>query len=230
MDKITPPPYKLFVSSIANSDAVTPEEFKKSRWSTYYVADTSNIVRNGQTNPNHIFELFSKFNSKNAVEVRMSLLQHIEQNMEFYERCGTVCLSEKSMRFDKWIESIGDEKTYCDELAFIGLCALYNRHCLIFTKNKFWSSLETIAPIGFMQLLQQCDVKLLFMGQLKFGVLQWQPRPPKPVKPVKAPPRFSIVEEYTIDDIPPVSEPIDLTSSSTIFLWKHLHLHLSLQR
>ena len=197
-----------------NSDAVTLEEFKTSRWLTYYMADISNLVRNGKTNPNHLFEMFGKFNGKTAVEVRMLLLRHIESNMEFYERRSVVCLKEKSMRFDSWIESIGNEQTYCDELALIGLCALYNRHCLIFTKNKFWSTLDTTAPIGFMQLLQQCSVKLVFLGDLKFGLLNWNPRPPKPSKPrATAVPRFSIVEEYTLDDSPPETTPIDLTKN-----------------
>ena len=138
--------------------------------------------------------MFGKFNEKTAVEVRMLLLRHIESNMEFYERRSVVCLKEKSMRFDSWIESIGNEQTYCDELALIGLCALYNRHCLIFTKNKFWSTLDITAPIGFMQLLQQCSVKLVFLDDLKFGLLNWNPRPPKPTKPrATAIPHFSIV-------------------------------------
>ena len=212
LDKIAPPPYKLFVSAICNNDAVTPDEFKKSRWAMYYETDTLNIVRNRQKNPNHLFELFGKFNGKNAVEVRMLLLQHIESNMEFYERRGVVCLKSKAMRFDTWIESIGNEATYCDELALIGLCALYNRHCLVFTKNKFWSTLETINPIGFMQLLQQCSIKLLYLGDLNFGVLNWRPRPPKPQKAV-AVPRFSIVEEYTLDDNPAdTSQNVDMPS------------------
>ena len=142
-----PPPYKLYVSTISNKDAITLEEFKKTRWSTYYVVDMSNLVSNGKTNPNHLFELFGKFNGKTAVEVRLLLLKHIESNIEFYEWRSVVCLKDRSMRFDTWIESIGNEATFCDELALMGLCALYNRHCLVFTKNKFWSSLDTTTSI-----------------------------------------------------------------------------------
>ena len=139
----------------------------------------------------------------------MSLLQHIESNMDFYERRGVVCLKSKSMRFDSLIESIGDERTYCDELGLIGLCALYKQHCLVITKNRFWLTLEMITPIGFMQLLKQCNIKLLFLGQLKFGVLNWRPWPPKPTStPV---PKFSIVEEYTLDDQPETPSPADLS-------------------
>ena len=84
-NKLTPPPYKLYVSTVSNSDAVTLEEFKTSRWSTYYTVDISNLVQNGKTNLNHLFEMFGKFNGKTAVEVRMLLLRHIKSNMEFLQ-------------------------------------------------------------------------------------------------------------------------------------------------
>ena len=184
-NRMQPRPYKLYVSTIPNEDAITLEEFKTTRWSTYYLVDIVNLVSNGKTNPNHLFELFAKFNGKSAVEVHLLLLKHIESNIDFYERHSVVCLKNRGMRFDMWIESIGNETTFCDELALMGLCALYNRHCLVFTKNKFWSSLDTTAPIGFMKLLQQCSVKLIFLGDLKFSVLHWKPRPPKQVKPPK---------------------------------------------
>ena len=170
LSKMMPPPYKLYVSVISNSDALTLEEFKTSRWATYYTVDLVNLVNNGKTNPNHLFELFGKFNSKTACEVRLSLLKHIEANMDFYERRSSVCLKDRCMRFDSWIESIGNETTFCDELALMGLCALYNRHCLVFTKTKFWSMLDSTSPIGFMKLLQMCSVKLIYLRDLKFGV------------------------------------------------------------
>ena len=210
-----PPPYKLYVSMIPQSDALPVEDFKKTRWASYYTADLVNLVSNGKTNPNHLFEVFGKFNGKTGCEVRLSLLKHIESNMDFYERRSTVCLRDKGMRFDSWIESIGNESTFCDELALMGLCALYTTDTVWYLrKYKFWSTLDTTSPIGFMKLLQLCSVKLIYLGDLKFGVLHWQPRPPKTkqVKPsTGTAPLFSIVEEYTIDDSPPETAPIDLT-------------------
>ena len=202
---ILPPPYKLHVAALNEKDALPVGEFKNSRWADYYMADTSNIVCNGCGNPNHVFELFGKYDGKNACEVWMALLNHIASNMEFYERRAVMFLHGKGISFPTWIESIGNETMYCDELALLGLCAVYSRHCLVITRNKFWSTLETINPIGMMDLLKQCNIKLLFLGQLRFGVLNWNPRPPK-AKPRKLVQKFSIVEEYTIDEPPPVEK------------------------
>ena len=193
-------------------DALPVGEFKNSRWADYYTADTLNIVRNGRGNPNHVFELFGKYDGKNACEVRMALLNEIASNMEFYERQAVMFLHMKGISFPTWIESIGNETMYCDELALLGLCVVYSRHCLVITRDKFWSTLETINPIGMMDLLKRCNIKLLFLGQLRFGVLNWNPHPPK-AKPRELVPKFSIVEEYTIDEPPPV-EMRDTAASS----------------
>ena len=106
LGRISPPPYKLHVSSLNEEDALTVGEFKKSRWANYYTADTSNTVRNGFGNPNHVYEIFGKYDGKTACEVRMALLNHIASNMGFYERRSTMCLQGKGISFPTWIESI----------------------------------------------------------------------------------------------------------------------------
>ena len=215
---ILPPPYKLHIAALNEKDALPVGEFKNSRWADYYTADTSNIVRNGRGNPNHVFELFGKYDGKNACEVQMALLNEIASNMEFYERRAVMFLHGKGISFPTWIESIGNKTMYCDELALLGLCVVYSRHCLVITRDKFWSTLETINPIGMMDLLKRCNIKLLFLGQLRFGVLNWNPRPPK-AKPRELVPKFSIVEEYTIDEPQPV-ETQDTAASSIVNMQK----------
>ena len=148
----------------------------------------------------------------------MALLNEIASNMEFYERRAVMFLHGKGISFPMWIESIGNETMYCDELALLGLCVVYSRHCLVIIRDKFWSTLETINPIGMMDLLKRCNIKLLFLGQLRFGVLNWNPRPPK-AKPRELVPKFSIVEEYTIDEPPPV-ETRDTAASSIVNMQK----------
>ena len=51
-----------------------------------------------------------------------------------------------------------------------------------------------------MDLLKQCNVRLVFLGHLHFGVLNWRPRPLKPKPKNVSIPDFKIVEEYTIDE------------------------------
>ena len=92
-----------------------------------------------------------------------------------------------------WVDMVKDSNICCDELALLGLSAMYQRHCLVVTKNTFWSTIET----SIINLMKECSVRLLYLGNLKFGTLRWQPRNPQPIKPLLG--QFKIIEEFTLD-------------------------------
>ena len=59
---------------------------------------------------------------------------------------NTICLEQHSTSFETWVEKMGDEKLFCDELSLMGLCSLYKKHCVVLTKDKLWSSIEAESP------------------------------------------------------------------------------------
>ena len=67
------------------------------------------------------------------------------------------------------------------------------------TKNKFWSTIETKEPLSIINLMKECSVRLLYLGNLKFGTLHWQPRNPQLAKPQLG--QFKIIEEFTLDEL-----------------------------
>ena len=131
--KISPRPYKTYVAKINECDAVTPDNFKNSRWANYFTVDSSNIVKNGCANPNLVFDLFGSFSGHTGTEVCVKLLEDVESNMGFYGKCSVVCLQMRSITLETWVETITDERVYCNELALMGLCNLYRRHCVVLT-------------------------------------------------------------------------------------------------
>ena len=198
LQKISPMPYKTYVAKINEGDAVTPENFKNSRSANYFTVDSSNIVKNGQANPNHIFDLFGTFSGHSGTEVRVNPLKNIASDMDFYKRRSVVCLQMRSISFEPWIETITDESVYCNELALMGLCYMYHRHCVVLTQNKLWSTVQADTPLNLLDLLKECSVHLIYLGNLCFGVLTWQPRLTKKVATKS--PGFNIIEEYTLDE------------------------------
>ena len=74
---------------------------------------------------------------------------------------------------------------------------MYQKHCLVVTKNKFWSTIKTKEPLSIINLMKECSVWLLYLGNLKFGTLRWQPCNPQPAKPQLG--QFKIIEEFTLD-------------------------------
>ena len=160
--------------------------------------DSSNIVKNGCANPNHVFDLFGSFGGNTGTEVHVKLLEIIAADMPFFEMRSSVCLQMRLMNLETWVETITNELVYCDELALMGLCYMYHRHCVVLTQNTLWSTVQADKPLNLLDLLNICSVHLIYLGNLHFGVLTWRPRLPKKVATQS--PGFNIVEEYTLDD------------------------------
>ena len=191
-------PYKMYIAKINECDAVMPENFKDSRWANYFTVDSSNIVKNGRANPNHVFDIFGLFSGHTGTEVRVKLLENIVANMSFYERRSAICLQMRSMNLETWVETITNELVYCDKLCLMGLCYMYHRHCVVLTQNKLWSTVQVDKPLNLLDLLNKCSVHLIYLGNLRFGVLTWRPHLPKKVATKS--PGFNIIEEYTLDE------------------------------
>ena len=198
LHKISPMPYKTYVATLNECDAVTPDSYKNSRWANYFTVDSSNVVKNGRGNPNHVFDTFSTFSGHTGTEVRIKLLSNIAENLAFYEKRSAVCLQMRSMNFEEWVHAIANESVYCDQLGLMGLCFIYHRHTVVLMQNKLWSTVQADHPLNLLDLLNICSVRLIYLGNLRFGVLTWRPRLPKKVA-VKSP-GFNIIEEYTLDD------------------------------
>ena len=126
LHRISPMPYKMYIAKINDCDAVMPENFKNSRWANYFTVDSSNIVKNGCANPNHVFDIFGSFSGHTGTEVHVKLLENIAANMSFYERRIAVCLQMRSMNLETWVETIANEIVYCDKLCLMGLCYMCN--------------------------------------------------------------------------------------------------------
>ena len=171
--------YKKFCASINERDSISMEFYRASKWVNYFVLDTALTFKNGKVNPDHVYEIFGKFNGLSAKAVRKNLLNFISGNVNFVEGRSSVCLPMRSMGFDSWLDAINDGSC-CDELAILALSAMYQRHTLVVTKNKFWSTIESAVPLSVLELMKHCTVRLLYMGNLSFGVLKWKPRDPEP--------------------------------------------------
>ena len=197
MHKMNPYGYKKFCSYISECDSISLEFWKASKWVNYFALDISLMFKNGKVNPNHVYELFGNFNGLSAQEVRMHLLEYIYENIDFFECRSSVCLALLGIGMNTWVDMVKDSRSCCDELALLGLSAMYQRHCLVVTKNKFWSTIETKEPLSIINLMKECSVRLLYLGNLKFCTLHWQPCNPQPAKPQLG--QFKIIEEFTLD-------------------------------
>ena len=200
MQKLHPYGYKCFCAVLNKGDSISQEFFRASKWVNYFALDTSLTFRNGKVNPDHLYELFGSFNGLSGRDVHSHLLNYIYKNIDFFDGRGSVCLPLHGLGLSSWVDNIEDNKVCCDELALLGLSAMYQRHTLVVTKNKFWSTIESAEPLSIINLMKECTVRLLYLGNMKFGTLRWQPCNPQPVQPKPNLGKFDIVEEITLDE------------------------------
>ena len=64
--------------------------------------------------------------------------------------------------------------------------------------------------MNLLDLLKDCSIRLIYLGNQRFGVLTWRSRLPKKV--ASKSPSFNIVEEYMLDeDIDSTKQVINVT-------------------
>ena len=228
--------YKEIVPFINERDAITLDKFKTTQLAEYFTIDTSRAFVNGRANSNHIYELFGDLAGYTVMQVRLLLLKHMAKDPGFHIRWGTVCLEMRNITFQRWLNRVADEKMYCDELGLLSLSHMCRRHTLVVTVNKMWSTIEHSTPLNLLELLNECSIKLVYLGQLHFGELK--PRTARPtrlissqltgavVKNVDHPERESPIQPSTRTGI---TETIPSTGSSATTVSAHVPLTLSVE-
>ena len=118
-----------------------------------------------------MFSIFGKYSCDSPELVRQALLIHVNENQTYYEHVAKEYLSLIDTNLQDWLEDMSDVLTFGDELCLYALCRIYNRHCIVFTKTKAWSTILPCVPTTFNASLNMCDLYLLYMGRGIFGRL-----------------------------------------------------------
>ena len=169
--------YKEMVPFINKRDAISLDAFRSTKLAEYFTINSSRAFVNGHANPNHIYELFGDIGGHEATQVRLLLVKHIARDPSFHMRCSIVCLEMRNISFERWLNRVADERMYCDKLGILSLSNMYRRHSMVVRVNKMWRTIEHSLPLNLLELLNECSVKLIYLGQLCFGELKPKPKP-----------------------------------------------------
>ena len=131
--------------------------------------------------PDNLFTLFGNYSLDTADVVRQKLVDHMESDMSFYGSVACVVLSFKNASIKSWIEDMAEQLTFGDEICLYGLCRMYDRHAMVYTRTKAWNTMALTEPSHYLNAIAKCDIHLLHMGRGIYGRLKR--------KPLVAPPR-----------------------------------------
>ena len=165
------PPY------LSESDAVSTQDFSKSTFAEKYVLDIVNLYWPGHLNRNHVFDLFSEFLPHgDSGKIRCDMISFVSDNRARYSMdCHTV-LKMHELNLNAWACRMTYFENPADELAIYALSDLVNVHTVILTRTKPWTTLHPDTNLkDTEQMLEICDVKLVYLGSNQYGRLRKRP-------------------------------------------------------
>ena len=99
-----------------------------------------------------------------AVRCRKILGNLIEVNDKFYRSVGLIVLDMHATSYETWMENIGDETAYADELVLYSLCKLYDRHAMVYCNSRNWSTIDPTNPMDAAELHDACQIQLVYLS------------------------------------------------------------------
>ena len=157
---------------LSSADAMTVTEFKQSKYSEENSLDISNIEWGKTSNDSHVFDIFSEFCVHcDSTKTRLDMLQHVAANNQRYKWDGHIFFAMHEIYLDTWHQKMSYWGTKADELAVYALSDMLQIHSFIVTKNRPWTTVDASVCGTDMEILHLCPVKLLYLGENRFGRL-----------------------------------------------------------
>ena len=181
---------RALVPYLSPEDATTIDDFEQSELAEDYYVETINLRYGKLENKNHLFDVFSKYcGYDDSTYTRLDMLTFLAENTTRYEWNAHVLLKMHGTNLDSWVKTMTDCLNRGDELAIYALCDMLKRHAFVFTWTKPWTTVDgSIGSLTVPELCMMCDVRLIYLGNNKFGEIKCKPEVlsplPKP-KPFK---------------------------------------------
>ena len=174
--KINVVPYHQVISLLNYGDTVSEEDFENHPVSKFFWLDLREcFLKNKNRDPDNLFTLFGNYSLDNADTVRQKLTKHMEEDVAYYDSVACVALSFKNVTMKYWIEDMSEALTFGYEICLYALCRMYDRHAMVYTQTKAWSTMAMIKPSHYLNAIAKCDIHLLHMGRGIYGRLKRKP-------------------------------------------------------
>ena len=208
-------PYTGMIPYLSLSSALTVSDFEncplaKDHWLDLPM-ECSRCKGRKKRDPNHVFEAFGSYSDHEADEVCEEMLSAISSDFNYYQTVSWLILQLRKTTLSDWCHVMRAATTPADELAIFALSKLYNRHSVVYTKDRMWSTIGTSTPMNEKDVYQQCDLKFILMGKDHYVQLIKKPSVSMPILPLQ--PMESVYESSYYEDVTPVE---NITDTNTI--------------
>ena len=170
--------YNTCVSNLTKTHCVNLKKFNRERlpegtWITSkrFLSNTNRVV------PNALFDLFGEFSNQTGSIIRDNMVGWTFDNFRMLEGVCRVAMEQRHTSLRVWINEMANENKCGDEIALYILSRMYRKHAFVYTQMFWWTSILYTLPIQERELVDQCEIVLLFLKPGVFGELH-KIRPP----------------------------------------------------
>ena len=230
LNMVSPYNYISSIALLSQNDIMQQTLFHKTSLSEEYWLDTRHCYRYCRHNPDQLFELFEAFNDCEALELREEMCNRVEDEKDLYDSIGHVPVRLKCNNIDMWIKLMRNQNTFGEKLMLFALVQTFQRHVVVYGKNRCWCTIGTDEPINGDRLLEVCQVHLVYIGENMYGELRRKPFATKRPQFMSATPVYDTGEDDTSNN---KTAALNLSQSAIIDINKedgkrvpsHVHDH-----
>ena len=170
--------YDTCISNLMKTHCVNLKKFNRERllegtWITCkrFLTNSNRIV------PNALFDLFGEFSDQTGSIVRDNMVGWAFDNYRLLENMCKIAMDQRKTTLRGWINEMAKEQTPGDEIALYILSRMYRKHAFLYTQMFWWTTLLYTWPVQEKEIMNKCEVVLVYMKPGAFGELQ-KIRPP----------------------------------------------------
>ena len=172
LSAINVPKLRAMPAYLSEGDSLTTDEFMQSSYATDYILDTSNVHWGGEVNSSHIFDIYCDYRvHRDSVKTRLDMIKYVTENSRRYDWDGHLFLRLNNLSLETWIEKMSYWANNADALSLYALSDMCGIHTCVITKTKPWTTVDSKFEGSVNDVLDICQVKLLYLGENKFGRL-----------------------------------------------------------
>ena len=140
-------------------------------------------------NPNAMFDLFGEYSANTGKQIRKNMLKYLGITKKQGADMCTVLKNAwmplwwQGKSGHEWADSMLIRDNAGDEITLFVLSRMYNWHTAVVTSAKIWCTLEMNEPMSEEEILQMCDLWVLYIKPGVYSELRLKPAmPPAPHK------------------------------------------------
>ena len=186
LSNINAVPYKQIIPALHGSSGISEKIFNRTTLASRFLLDTRCWLDGSYMNRNAMFQYFGLFSNETSKQVRKNMIKFLGFNEKNgWKDCAIlknswIALVMHSMTNQEWATEMKKLDTPGDEITLYTLCKMYHHHCFVFTKAKSWCTIDTETGLDKEELLDKCDIVLMFIKPGVYGELKSRPYAPPP--------------------------------------------------